>query len=67
MRVGVEDAIYMSGSKQEYASNLRLVERLVQVARAVGREPASPAEARTIIGLPERAPAAGDQVHGQSP
>jgi uncharacterized protein (DUF849 family) len=52
VRVGLEDALYMDPAKTEPASNLALVERLVRVARAVGREPASPAEARRIIGLP---------------
>ena len=31
-----------------------MAERLVKVGRAVGREPASPEEARRIIGLPSR-------------
>lgn len=57
VRVGLEDAIYMDQGKRDPASNPRLVDRLVRVARAVGREPATPAEARRMIGLPKQIPA----------
>lgn len=55
VRVGVEDALYMTASRADLASNPRLVERLVRVARAVGREPATSTEARAMIGLQPRA------------
>ncbi len=54
VRVGLEDGLYMDTAKTDLASNPRLVERIVQVARAVGREPASPLECRDIIGLAPR-------------
>ncbi len=53
LRTGVEDTFYLpDGSKTD--GNGPLIEALVAVARAAGREPASPTEARRIIGvLPE--------------
>jgi 3-keto-5-aminohexanoate cleavage enzyme len=54
VRVGFEDNIYYS--KGELAdSNARFVERVVRIAREVGREPASVAEARRILRLPAAA------------
>jgi 3-keto-5-aminohexanoate cleavage enzyme len=51
VRVGFEDNIYYR--KGEIAdSNARFVERVVRIAREVGREPASIAEARQILHLP---------------
>jgi hypothetical protein len=38
------------------ASNAQLIERLVRIAREIGRQIASPAEARTLLGLPPRQP-----------
>jgi len=53
VRVGLEDNIYYSrGVLAE--SNAQLVERAVRIAREYGREPATPDEAREILGLPER-------------
>jgi 3-keto-5-aminohexanoate cleavage enzyme len=50
VRVGFEDNIYYR--KGELAdSNARFVERVVRIAREVGREPASIAEARAILHL----------------
>ncbi|EGO64472.1 3-keto-5-aminohexanoate cleavage protein [Acetonema longum] len=49
IRVGVEDNIYYS--KGVLATNIMLVERIVALAKAMGRELASPAEARRILGL----------------
>ena len=51
VRVGLEDNLYYDTAKQRLASNPGLVERLAKLARAAGRETASPAEAREIIGL----------------
>lgn len=49
-RVGLEDNIYYS--KGELAkSNAQLVERIVRIARDLGKEPATPEEARKILGL----------------
>jgi 3-keto-5-aminohexanoate cleavage enzyme len=58
VRVGWEDNPYLpDGSPSR--SNAELVETIVQIARLMGREPASPAQAREIIGLDSRDRAAG--------
>lgn len=49
VRVGLEDNIYYK--KGELATNPMLVERMVRIARELGREIASPQEARQILGL----------------
>lgn len=49
IRVGLEDNVYYS--KGVHASNVMLVERAVQAVRVFGKEPATPAEAREILGL----------------
>ena len=50
LRTGLEDTFYLpDGSKA--TSNGQLIEALVRVARAAGREIATPAEARTILAL----------------
>lgn len=54
VRVGLEDNIYYDRGKKEPADNLRLVERIARIGREMGREPATPEEARRIIGLPPR-------------
>jgi uncharacterized protein (DUF849 family) len=51
VRVGLEDAIFMDANKTDPATNVRLVERIVKLARAAGREPATPDETRRLIGL----------------
>jgi 3-keto-5-aminohexanoate cleavage enzyme len=50
VRVGLEDNLYYAPG--EHATNPRLVERIVRIIRDLGMEPASAAEARTIMGLP---------------
>jgi 3-keto-5-aminohexanoate cleavage enzyme len=53
VRVGFEDNIYYR--KGELAdSNARFVERVVRIAREVGREPATIEEARAILRIPPR-------------
>ena len=52
VRVGLEDNLFMDTKKQEPATNLKLVERLVRLARSAEREICTPIEAREIIGLP---------------
>jgi 3-keto-5-aminohexanoate cleavage enzyme len=50
VRVGMEDNIYYR--KGELAeSNAQLVARIVRIARELGKEPATPDEARQILGL----------------
>lgn len=57
VRVGLEDNLYLDTEKRQLATNVALVERVIALARAAGREPATPAEARALIGLPARAAA----------
>ena len=55
VRVGLEDNIWMDPeTKREPATNARLIERVVAIARAHGREIASCADARRMLSL--RAP-----------
>ncbi|HKR42794.1 MAG TPA: 3-keto-5-aminohexanoate cleavage protein [Paraburkholderia sp.] len=49
VRVGLEDNLYYR--QGQLATNVQLVERLVRLVREMGYEPATPAEAREIIGL----------------
>src|SRR5271157_583279 len=49
VRVGLEDNIYYR--KGELATNAQLVARTVRIARELGKEPATPDEARKILGL----------------
>lgn len=53
IRVGYEDNPYLSPGELA-DSNARLVEKAVNLARTIGREVASPDEAREIIGLKKR-------------
>ena len=50
VRVGVEDNVYMSKGVLA-KSNGEMVERVVQMAKLMNREVATPAEARQILGL----------------
>ena len=49
VRVGLEDNVYLS--KGVPATNVQLVERAVQAVRTFGKQPATPAQAREILGL----------------
>jgi uncharacterized protein (DUF849 family) len=50
LRTGLEDTFYLpDGSKTD--SNGRLIAELVRIARQCGREPATPAQARELIGV----------------
>ncbi len=53
IRVGMEDNIYYESGVLA-TSNAQLVERIVRIAREYGRDVASPAEARQILGLGKR-------------
>jgi len=53
VRVGLEDNLFLDREKEVLATNADLVGRLVRVAQAVGREVATPAEARRLLGLPQ--------------
>lgn len=52
VRVGLEDNIYYK--KGELATNERLVERIVRLSKELGRDVATPDEARKILGLVPR-------------
>ena len=53
VRVGLEDTIYYA--RGELATgNAQLVERAARIAREAGREPATPGEARTLLGIPPK-------------
>lgn len=49
IRVGLEDNVYMS--RGVLASNVKLVERAVKAVELFGKKPATPAEAREILGI----------------
>ncbi|KAG1444330.1 hypothetical protein G6F57_017846 [Rhizopus arrhizus] len=51
-RVGLEDNLYYRHG--ELATNVQLTERIVRVIREMDMEPATPAEAREMLGLPLR-------------
>jgi 3-keto-5-aminohexanoate cleavage enzyme len=52
VRVGFEDNLFYR--KGELAiSNAQLVERIVRIARELGREIATPAQAREMLGIPQ--------------
>ena len=50
VRTGLEDTFYLPNGERA-KDNGRLVGALVKIAREVGREPVSPAEARQMLGL----------------
>jgi 3-keto-5-aminohexanoate cleavage enzyme len=52
VRVGIEDNIYYSNGA--LATNVALVQRIKNIALAMGKEIATPAEARQILGLPPK-------------
>lgn len=54
VRIGLEDNLYEDTGKQRLATNCGLVERIARLALAAERVPATPSEARAIIGLPAR-------------
>jgi len=51
VRVGLEDNIYYDSSKKKLATNVSLVNRIVNISQELGRDIASPLEARQMIGL----------------
>ncbi len=52
-RAGFEDNPFFHPG-QPAVSNAQLIERLVRIAREIGREPAAPADTRALLGLPGR-------------
>ncbi len=57
IRVGMEDNVYY-GPGELASSNAQLVERAVRICRELGREVATPEEAREMLGLPRQTQAA---------
>ncbi len=57
VRVGLEDNLFYDRRRTKLADNRRLVERIARIGRELGRDVATPEEARSIIGLPH---ASGD-------
>lgn len=53
VRTGLEDNLYYRHG--ELATNVQLTERLVRLVHELGFEPATPAEAREMMGLPRKA------------
>lgn len=51
VRVGLEDNIWYDAERTRLATNRELVERVVYIARSMGREPLSPREARGLLKL----------------
>lgn len=51
VRVGLEDNLWYDDARTQPASNPGLIERIVRLARAMGREVATPDEARAMIGM----------------
>lgn len=54
VRVGMEDNPYLDQQGTLAKTNAQLVEKIVNISQAIGREIASPDEARKIIGLPQK-------------
>jgi 3-keto-5-aminohexanoate cleavage enzyme len=63
VRVGMEDNVYYRRGEL-VENNARLVERTVRIARELELSPASPDEARAILGLRGRARGATPAVGG---
>ena len=51
VRVGLEDNLYYDHDRKTLATNRMLVQRVADFARHIGREVATPREARSMIGL----------------
>lgn len=51
VRVGIEDSIYYNYPRKELGTNVKLVKRIVKIAKELGRAIATPDEAREILGL----------------
>ena len=51
VRLGLEDNIHYNKERTVLATNPQLVERIIRIAKELGREPASPLETRELLGL----------------
>lgn len=55
VRVGLEDNIYYDADSKTLATNVMLIERIVRFANEIGRDIATPREARDCLGFTARA------------
>jgi 3-keto-5-aminohexanoate cleavage enzyme len=53
VRVGMEDNYFIENRKLAY-SNAQFVEKIARVARDLGRNIATPKEARQMLGIPDK-------------
>ncbi|MEA2620537.1 MAG: 3-keto-5-aminohexanoate cleavage enzyme, partial [Chloroflexota bacterium] len=51
VRIGLEDNLWFDDDRTDLSTNARLVERVVAVARSMGREPATPGDVRRRLGI----------------
>jgi uncharacterized protein (DUF849 family) len=51
VRVGLEDNIWYDNHKEELTTNEKSIQRIRRIAKEIGREIATPAEARKMLGL----------------
>jgi uncharacterized protein (DUF849 family) len=51
VRIGLEDNLWFDDDRTDLSTNARLVERVVEVARSMGREPATPGDVRRRFGI----------------
>jgi len=51
VRTGLEDNLWMDAQRKNAATNVKLVERVVQLAQIVGRPVSTPSETRARLGL----------------
>jgi 3-keto-5-aminohexanoate cleavage enzyme len=52
VRVGLEDALYDNWDTRRRATNAGLIDRVVRLAQAAGREIATAEQVRQLIGIP---------------
>lgn len=52
VRIGLEDSLYSDYELRTPANNLDMIRKVIDIARALGREIATPRQARKILSLP---------------
>lgn len=51
IRIGLEDNIWFDSNRTQLATNYKLIERIVGIAKSLGSQPYSPSEARKLLNL----------------
>ncbi len=51
VRTGLEDNLFLDNERTRFADNLELTKRIAEICRLMGREVATPIEARQILGI----------------